>query len=154
MLTIPLAQSVNISISATVAPSLSFIKFNTLFCFSDFIFSVSISNSISSLSFFRYTQLIVLSWILFSLFLFLVPGVNINLIQSDTLQKYLFAIHFASAICLSVKFSSNLDISFTSNCDVSFNPTTNASVSFPPLPKGTNTLLPTNISSSNSFGML
>ena len=56
-----LEQSVNISISGTVAPSLSFIKFNNILCFSDFIFPVSISNSISSISFFKYTQLMVLS---------------------------------------------------------------------------------------------
>ena len=53
------------------------------------------------------------------------------------------AIHLAKAICSSVRLSSNLLISFTSYSDFSFNPTTNPSSSFPPFPKGINTLLPT-----------
>ena len=152
--TIALEQSVNASISGIVQPSLSFTKFKILICFSDFNFCVSISKFISSKSFFKYTTFIFLSCILlFTSFAF-VPGVCISLIQSDTLQKYLFDIQFASSICLSVNPFSTFAISFISYCDFSFILTTCASSSVLNLPNGTSTLLPINIIFSNSFGML
>ena len=140
--------------SGIVHPSLSFTKFNIFICFSDFNFFVSISKFISSKFFFRYTTFIFLSWILLFMSFALVPGVCINLIQSDTLQKYLFAIQFASSICLFVSPFSTFAMSFISYCDFSFILTTCASSSVFIFPNGTNTLLPISISSSISFGML
>ena len=90
----------------------------------------------------------------FSAFLFLVPGVNICLMQSDTLQKYRFAIHLASSICFSVKLCFIFTISFTSYVVFSFIPTTYPSSSVLDFPNGTSTVLPIIISSSNSIGTL
>ena len=42
--------------SNTCIPSFSNKNLSSLICFSDFIFLVSISNSISSISFFKYTK--------------------------------------------------------------------------------------------------
>ena len=72
---------------------------SALICFSDLIFLLSISNNISSFFFFKYTTLMIFSCAFFSFPL--VPGVSISFIQSDILQKYLFAIHFANSIFFS-----------------------------------------------------
>ena len=152
--TIALVPPVNISISGIVAPLLLFRNISIFFCFSDFIFSMSISNCISSVSFFKYTMFTILSCMLFSNFLFFVPGASICLIQSDILQKYLFAIHFASSICFSVRLCFIFLISFTSYSVFSFIPITYPSTRFSDFPNGTSTVLPIIIISSSSFGIL
>ena len=86
-------------------------------------------------------------------FLFFVPGVNICLIQSDTLQKYLFAIHCASSICFSVRLCFIFTISFTSYVVFSFIPTTYPSSKILDFPNGTKTVLPISVSSSSSLGI-
>ena len=108
-LTVLLEISAKFSISGIVNPSLFFINSTNFFCFSPF-------NSlmlISSYGIFKYTKFTFLSCTLSSLFLALVPGVSINLIHSDTLQKYLLAIHLAKFIFSGGKFSSSPAIGFT-----------------------------------------
>ena len=101
------------------------------------------SCSISSISFFKYTKFAVLSFILLLKFIVFSPGGNINFIQSDMFEKYLFAINFASSIFSSVStLSSIFTISLFANFDSCFMP-----IIYPSLveflgPNGTKTLLP------------
>ncbi len=142
--TTALVVSANISRSDTKTSPFSIINFNVLICLSDFILPISISYSISSGSFFKVTKFTFFSFTLFVISLLLVPGGNINFKQSDILQKYLVAIHFANSIFSSDKIISSctLAISFVSYSDVSFIPITKPSSNVFILPNGTKTLLP------------
>ena len=138
-----LETSIIPSKSALYMPSFSSKKRKTLICFAFFSLPSSISSSISSSSFFKYTKLAVLSLILFSKFVVFSPGGSINFIHSEILQKYLLAIIRASSTFSSVKGKSSIFIiSLFANSEFSLKPITNPSICEFLGPKGTKTLAP------------
>ena len=139
-----LVTSANISKSVTITPSFSSKNCNARICFSDLIFLFSIASSISSTSFFKYTNEAFFSFTRFSIIFVVVPGGSINFMQSETLQKYLLAIHFARFMFFSFIYSvsSALTISFSLYSELSFIFTTKPSSGSFLLLKGTKTLLP------------
>ena len=137
-------------ISGIVSPWFFIINSIAFFCFSPLKEFISISFSLTPI----YTKFIFLSCSLFSISLLFVPGVNINFIHSDTLQKYFLAIHLASLIFSSDRFSSKPAISFTSNSVFCFIFITYPCSNVLKFAKGTKTLLPIVIISSNFSGIL